>query len=729
MNLFWLSCILTALSNFGIAIIVLAKGWKNPINRIFFGIAISIGIWGLGGSVFSILPEQKYQQALFWWQFSYSGVIFVPIYYTHFILRFFNLQKRVFIRVIYLLGFVSLFFNWFDGSRFFLCDLRFVFNQFYWQDWVKSQSIIYLIYYLSAWVFLLSYSFFILIKNYLKSTGLLRNQLKFFIFGSIIGWFGAEAMYLPDFRIDVYPYLNFFVGVYPAIIAYAIIKYRLMDIRVFISRAVAFFVSYPFLLAIPFILAYRLYPYLEPRLGRHWWLVPSGMLVIIATLAPAAYAQLSRKMEGKLLAEQKRYQKLLLQAASGMVTEHDLGKLSKLIVYIVKRSVKIKFASIFLDDKKEGVYRLKALRDSGQVDYKNVTFLYEHPFVKYVKKNKEPFFYEEMPKYIRNSLTAFSDVNLVVPAAIEDNLLGFVFLGEKDNRQPFTEDDINVFKILSSQAALAVENCIFLQEFKQAQERIFTAEKLASIGGMADGVAHQIKNRLNQFSVASGELKYEIKDFLEKYPKLIEKDPDIKKALDYMTEIADSLISNVKKTDGIIKGILNFARVEEKETFFSRFSLKEVVDLAVDLLKVKHEIAEVPLKVDLDSSDLIYGVKSQITESIYNILDNSYEAMQEKKIALSKEEIKDYLPLMELRLTEQPTTHLIEIIDNGAGIHKRDEHKIFAPFFTTKSSYKSGTGIGMYVVKRMIEENHKGKVWFETEYGEGAHFYIQLPRR
>jgi len=62
-------------------------------------------------------------------------------------------------------------------------------------------------------------------------------------------------------------------------------------------------------------------------------------------------------------------------------------------------------------------------------------------------------------------------------------------------------------------------------------------------------------------------------------------------------------------------------------------------------------------------------------------------------------------------------------------IREEDSKKVFAPFFTTKSSYTSGTGIGMYVVKRIIEENHKGRVWFESEYMKGTRFFIELPGR
>ncbi|MBU1112852.1 MAG: GAF domain-containing protein [Candidatus Omnitrophica bacterium] len=545
----------------------------------------------------------------------------------------------------------------------------------------------------------------------------------------VIGFAGGASHFFPAYGIRIYP-SNITIALYALISTYAILKYRLMDVRVFVSRAAAFLISYPIFLSIPFIFAYRMYGVIYPLLGVHWWLVPAVLIIFFASLSPLAYGQLRIRMEERLLSEQKHYQKLLLQAASGMATEHNLNKLAKLIVYIVKRAVKIDFAAIFIDDKSNGVYRMKSFRDHQKISpYENITFLYEHPFIQYLTKHTEPCLYDELPQDIRQSLGALSGAAMIVPSAVQENLLGFVLLGTKLNKQPYSDDDINVFKILSHQAALAIENSLFMEETKMAQEKIFTAEKLASIGGMADGVAHQIKNRLNQFSVASGELKYEIRDYLKKNPQVTKANKDLKKTLDYLVTIADSLITNVKRTDGIVKGILNFARVEETATFFSNFSLKESVDLSAELLRIKHEISEVPLEVDLGSSDSVYGVKSQITEAVYNLMDNAYEALQEKKTLLAKEGRDAFKPLIKVKLSQKASGSRLEISDNGIGMHDENKAKVFAPFFTTKSSYKSGTGIGMYVVKRMVEENHHGKVGFTSVYMEGTKFFVELPKK
>ncbi|MFA5337854.1 MAG: ATP-binding protein [Candidatus Omnitrophota bacterium] len=699
---------------------IIFKNSKTNVHRVWGMFNISVAVWAI--SAFFIGISKTKPEAIFWWRVSHLGITFIPIFLFHVIYLLCNLHNKRFLIFAYFQGVFFVILS-LSGTNLFIPDVRFVFSSFYY-------AVLGVLYHFSfaIWLFLALYSHYKLFFLYRNSQGILKNQVIYLLIGFVCGFSGGATNFLPAYKIDIYPYGNFGICLYCLIATYAILRYRLMDIRIFISRALAFLISYTFLLGVPFFFAYRMYPVLYPIWGKHWWLAPVGLMTFFATLAPLAYDQIRRGVEERFLAEQKRYQKLLLQAASGMAREHNLNRLSKLIVYIVKRIVKIDFAAIFLEDKDHKTYRLKAIRDSGISGY-TLDFSYDTEFVKFLKSNKEPCLYEELPSGIQNLLTFPKRVSLVIPSLIEENLLGFIVLGEKNNREPYSEDDINVFKILTNQTAMSIENCLFFDEFKNAQEKIFTAEKLASIGGMADGVAHQIKNRLNHFSIASGELKCEIEDFITKRKPLIEQNPDLAKTFKYAIEIADSLIKNVKMTDGIVRGILTYARVEEKETFFSHFSLREVIEASLELLKIKHELQDFPLTIDLDNCDMVYGVKAQIMESMYNILDNSYEAALDKKHHLSKEEKEKFTPLIKLKLTEESRNYRIEISDNGSGIKDESKQKIFAPFFTTKSSYKSGTGIGMYVVRRIVEENHKGRIWFESAHMQGTKFIIELPKK
>ncbi|MCF7908533.1 MAG: GAF domain-containing protein [Candidatus Omnitrophica bacterium] len=726
-NLFTISGLLTGITCSFLAVILLIFGRVKEVKltRLWMIFNTVVALWDF--SLFFIGQATNSLVAFDRWRLAHvPGLLIAPLF-LHVIYVFCGIQRRKFLVFSYL---AALTYIVLDSFNLLSYTTQLIFGAFYYIKPIGPQYTAFA----TLWLYIIAHSLFVLFRFYRTASGHKKNQALYFLIVMLVGFSGGSTHFITAIAfskgIQIYPFGQLGVALYCIVATYAILKYRLMDVRIFVSRAAAFLISYPFFLSIPFIFAYRTQVELHSLMGANWWLVPAGLIIFFSSLSPIAYSQLKIRMEEKLLADQKRYQKLLLQAASGMATEHNLNKLSKLIVYIVKRAVKVEFATIFIDDKNDGVYRMKAFRDTQrEAPFANVTFLYEHSFIRYLAKHSEPCIYEELPEEIRASLGAFSSAALVIPSAVQDELLGFVILGAKLNKQPYSDDDVNVFKILSHQAALAIENSLFLEETKQAQEKIFAAEKLASIGGMADGVAHQIKNRLNQFSVASGELKYEIKDYLAKHPAITKNNKDLKKTLKYLTEIADSLINNVKRTDGIVKGILNFARVEETSTFFSQFSLKEVIDLSAELLKIKHEIFEAPLDIKLGSSDTVYGIKSQITEAVYNLLDNAYEATQEKRALMTKEGRDGFNPLIKIKLTHKAGVNLLEISDNGIGMRDEDKAKVFAPFFTTKSSYKSGTGIGVYVVKRMIEENHKGKVHFSSTYMEGTKFFVELPKK
>lgn len=134
------------------------------------------------------------------------------------------------------------------------------------------------------------------------------------------------------------------------------------------------------------------------------------------------------------------------------------------------------------------------------------------------------------------------------------------------------------------------------------------------------------------------------------------------------------------------------------------------------------------MEIDLGGDDIIYGFKGQMTEVIFNFIDNSYEAIEEIKLYLSEEEKKIFKGLIKIKLRQTNNSSIIEIIDNGIGIKEDNKLKIFSPYFTTKTSNISGTGIGMYVAKRIIEENHKGRISFGSHYMKGTRFCIELPK-
>ncbi|MBN1822876.1 MAG: GAF domain-containing protein [Endomicrobiales bacterium] len=710
MSYYSIVALINGLAGVIVLIVLMLRDPASKVNRRFAVFCLNVAVWS-----FCYLFWQKStdsRTAFLWCQILMASSAFIPSTFFHFNITLigqpvkYSRLTKVFYAVSFLF-FLSVF------NQSFIADVR---QRLYFMFWPSAGALFfpYMLFYAAVTIFTQVKMFL----YYRTLTGLPRNQIKYLFMLSILFFLGWMSNYPLSYDIMVPPVGNLLVFVYILLVPYALENYKLLDIRIAVTRAGIFLVVYTLIMGLPFLIGFK-------TGGWIWSLLLMGVL---ASIGPLVYHLLKKKAENILLAQQRRYQQILLQASSGMLREHDLNKVLKLIVYIIKKAVDIEFAAIFLENREEEIYSLRASR--GHIKFhEKFYFTHNHPLVLYMKKKRDPFAIEEISKSMEGFMDVDLGIRLVVPSLIEDRMLGFLALGGKHNKKPYSQDDLNVFVTLSNQSALAIENCMFMEEFRQAQEKIFNAEKLASIGGMADGVAHQIKNRLNQFSVVAGEQKYELQDFIEKNAALLESNRGLREIFDSLTVMSDSMIENVKKTTGIIQGILSFARMKEKEGFFGEIPIMDVVKPSIELLCIKHHIADFPIEMHCEDIQTVYGVKSQLMESMYNILDNGFEAVREKvNFYLKGKEKEEFKPLIRMRCTQKEDSYFIEISDNGIGIKDENKRKVFAPFFTTKSSYKSGTGIGMYVVKRMIEENHKGKIWYESEYMKGTRIYIQLPK-
>ncbi|MCU0651983.1 MAG: ATP-binding protein [Candidatus Omnitrophica bacterium] len=726
MNIFFLSGILTVVSNFAIAIFVLSRGWRSLNNRLFSGIAISVGTWGLGACMFSSLSISQYNLALFWWQVAYTGAIYVPVFFSHFIFRFLNLKRKYLILIIHALALFFLLSNWYNHSLFFLRDLRFIFGKFYWIDWSKYKTLIWLLFYICLYWVLLSYSFLLLIKAYKPSGGIRRNQLKYFIVGSIVGWIGAEANFLPAFRVDIYPYLNFFVALYPLIIAYAMIKYRLMDITVAITRAGIFIAVYTLVLGIPFALAVWLKAWLIDILGPGWWLAPLGLMAVLATAGPFIYIYVSRQAEERLLAEQKRYQNTLKHASIGMTSIRNLQRLLNLITHIVTKTVKISYAAVYLYHSETDEYILQVSRGRHRISLPKLPA--DNPMIAWLMFKREPLIYEEAKRQMEDTSDATYQhleenmrllaASVLIPIFLEDKFMGFIVLGDKLSGQIYTEDDLNVFQVLASQAALAIENAQFYDEAQEMQSQIAQAEKMATIGTMADGLSHQINNRFYALSLIAGDTIDTIK--LMDTTKCT---PEVKEMIDSVSHALDRIQANVMQGGEVVKGIMKYTRKGEEK--FEALTLDQIIDGTLDMVKYKVKLDEFDLLRDF-SKDIpkVKGNLVQLQEVFFNFIDNAYDAIVERRTTLKEDGFRGKITFSTL-----PKGEHLEIVveDNGMGMKEENLKKIFTPFFTTKISARKGTGLGLYVINKIITDGHKGSISFDSVYQSGTRFVVELP--
>jgi two-component system nitrogen regulation sensor histidine kinase GlnL len=643
-----------------------------------------------------------------------AGAIFIPITYLHHLFALFDIYKERAKLVKY---------GYLGGLLFLLLDLtplfvksvtpKLVFK--FWPD-----AGITFLPFLALWGWYVVYGLYIIIVEYNKSSGFKRNQIKYVFLATLIGWSGGATNYPLWFNIPILPVGNILVSGYMIILAYSVLRYRLMDITVAITRTTIFVAVYTLVLGLPFAVAGWMKNWLFMLLGSSWWAAPLGLMAGLATLGPFIYIYIDRKAEDRLLKEQRRYQEILKQASVGMTRIRNLRKLLELITHIVTKTVKISYAGIYLYNNQTNEYILQVSRDKGRVPIPKLTT--DNPLIQWLLLKREPLIYEEIKRLPNNYLLEENmrilTASVVIPCFLDDRLLGFIVLGDKISGHIYTPEDLDVFEVLASQAALAIENAQFYEETKEMQEQIAQAEKMATVGTMADGLSHQINNRFYALALIAGDTIDTIK-----VTDTSKCTTEVKEMIDQINHALERIQVNVMKGGEVVKGILKYTRKGEEG--FEAVTLDQVLDGTLDMVQYKVKLGEIDIIRNYPKDGpKIKGNLVQLQEAFFNFIDNAYDSMVERKTGLSE---KNYRGVITISARPKNKHLEIQIEDNGLGIKKADIKKVFTPFFTTKISSRKGTGLGLYVIRRIITDTHAGKISFDSEYGVGTRFIIELP--
>ena len=317
---------------------------------------------------------------------------------------------------------------------------------------------------------------------------------------------------------------------------------------------------------------------------------------------------------------------------------------------------------------------------------------------------------------------------MCLPVWQKEKVIGVITV-QSYNKNAFSEVDLNILRNLANYCAMAIRNADahwriegLLDELQAAQDKLIIQSKLAGLGEITAGIAHEIQNPLNfvnNFSELSNELLDEMRQDLinGEISKADEIFVDIKQNLEKICEQG-------KRADSIVKGMLQHSRGApgQKEPTDINALTDEFLRLAYHGLRAKDKSFNTAWKTDFDDSIGKINVVSQdIGRVILNLLTNAFYAVNEKR----KLNIPGYSPLVTVYTKKLPGKVEIRITDNGNGIPPDVLDKIFQPFFSTKPSGE-GTGLGLTLSNDIITKEHGGELKVETKEGEGSSFYIFL---
>jgi two-component system, NtrC family, sensor kinase len=350
---------------------------------------------------------------------------------------------------------------------------------------------------------------------------------------------------------------------------------------------------------------------------------------------------------------------------------------------------------------------------------------------------------DEFPEAQRRAQEQGQHTILSVPLLREGESIGAIVL-RRIEVHPFSDKQIALLQTFADQAVIAIGNvrlfeqlqartkelAASLDELRTAQDRLVQTQKLASLGQLTAGIAHEIKNPLNfvnNFSVLSAELVDELTDVLKPAPL----DNRMREETNELTHMLkgnlEKVVQHGKRADSIVKNMLLHSREGsgERRPVDLNSLVAESLNLAYHGARAENQEFKIRLDQNFDpAAGEVDLFPQEITRVLLNLISNGFYAAMKRKAEVS---LDGYEPALAAATRDLGDRVEIRIRDNGGGIPSEVKEKMFNPFFTTKPPGE-GTGLGLSLSYDIVVKQHAGSIEVDTRPGEFTEFKVILPR-
>jgi len=453
MTYYALSALINGITSTFLGVLVYFKKRQVAVSRRFCVFLLAVAFWSYSYFIWQFSSSEA--TALFWCRMLMRGSIFIPITFAHFVVVWLNLYKEN--KKIIIWGYICfLVFFIFDFTPLFVKEVFPVLSFKYW----PRAGVLYLPF-LFFWFGYVVYSWYLLVMSYRKSAGIRCNQVQYILIGTMIGFLGGATNYPLWYDIPVPPFGNISVVLAVAIMAYVIIKYRLMDIEIVVNKTVLF----GLLIGSIFSLHLGIIALFKDTIGYIGATGLSlGLIIFLLFFTP-----FNRKLGGFVDALVYRgkydYQKVLRESTKALVTMLDLRQLLCYVVTTISDTVGVEKISLFLKEESKKRYEIKASCGLDEEVARNYILKPGEGIIPWLKQSKTVFIKEEMERALPGK--AFENIygglgkiggEFILPLFYKENLVGVLTLSPKQSGGIYNQTDIDILESLGREAAVAIEN-------------------------------------------------------------------------------------------------------------------------------------------------------------------------------------------------------------------------------------------------------------------------------
>jgi signal transduction histidine kinase len=690
--------LLAFLVNLGLGILVYVKSeYPRRVNLVFSVLAWASAGWAL--SVLIILYFRDTPSMLFWGKMSFATSGIIPSCFLYFSIIFPKERHNPRLSTILVIFFPTLVFIGLSFTNLILKDVSLVHWGF--QTVYGSAHALFSIYLIGYLVF----GLFFLTNTYKDSMGINRLQIKYCFLGMLFTSVFAVTsnLILPILGTSKYSSMGpSFTMIMVGFTTYSIVRHRLMDINIVLKKGTTYFLLI-LLLFIPscilIVLSQRIF---FQEINYLFSGIIFSILLLVTMFFYKMKPRTERAVEQLLFKDRYDYRETLSKFSKAMVTILDLKSLSKKIVETITQTMGVEKASLFFLNEERGGYYLLESRSIRIASFPPVLSKGD-PLPQYLQRIREIIIREELVKGTKipelNMVTqrmSQLEAEVSIPLISKGQLIGMFNLSHKFNKDIYSHEDLELLNTLANQTAIAIENARLYEDLKKSKSYIRRADRLASLGTLTAGLAHEIRNPL----VA-------IKTFTQLLPERLEDE-------EFRNHFLSIAAGEVDRIAALVTELLEFARPSEPK--FELEDINGILDGMILLVSTETKSKHINIIKDYASDLLPITIdREQMKQVFLNVLLNAIEATSENG--------NIYVKTRSFLKPEGEAYIQIEFTDTGCGIPTEYLEDIFTPFFTTK---EKGSGLGLSISNQIIQD-HQGYIDVESQVNKGTSFFLNLP--